>query len=312
MDEFVGTWISSSPRVCRNATMSTDADAVLALAVGDPEILLADVRELGETETLQYARSWLTLVADNETQLKRWWFDLCGSTHELCYFETDQCQALNLPAQACIDLSEARLIDALDARKLGPMIEERRPSDGGELTEFVRLMCDVRRTDDAMPLGLDLSQDFVISRFGPGSPAEVSSGQGGLQIGDRLLAVDGHDVDVQTAGKNKKKGKAVVKELLRDLDAYPKQVHTFTVERRVPVASGLDPAAFPRFASSRTGAGGATLRTNDCGARRPRSRVVTRDGGGIQSAAAAACNRRCTVASAQAFTGRRDASAALY
>ena len=41
-----------------------DADAVLALAVGDPEILLADVRELGETETLQYARSWLTLVAE--------------------------------------------------------------------------------------------------------------------------------------------------------------------------------------------------------------------------------------------------------
>ena len=64
MDEFVATWISSSPRVCRNATMSTDADAVLALAVGDPEILLADVRELGETETLQYARSWLTLVAE--------------------------------------------------------------------------------------------------------------------------------------------------------------------------------------------------------------------------------------------------------
>ena len=44
--------------------MSDDADAVLALAVGDPETLLADVRELGETETLQYARSWLTLVAE--------------------------------------------------------------------------------------------------------------------------------------------------------------------------------------------------------------------------------------------------------
>ena len=41
-----------------------DADAVLALAVGDPEILLADVRKLEETETLQYARGWLTLVAE--------------------------------------------------------------------------------------------------------------------------------------------------------------------------------------------------------------------------------------------------------
>ena len=44
--------------------MSTDADAVLALAVGDPETLLADVRKLEETETLQYARGWLTLVAE--------------------------------------------------------------------------------------------------------------------------------------------------------------------------------------------------------------------------------------------------------
>ena len=66
MDASSGVADRSRIRKCalRQGAMSTDADAVLALAVGDPEILLADVRELGETETLQYARSWLTLVAE--------------------------------------------------------------------------------------------------------------------------------------------------------------------------------------------------------------------------------------------------------
>ena len=191
------------------------------------------LRSLMLSNTVSIMSGWLTLIADNEAQLKRWWFDLCGSTHELCYFETDQCQALNLPAQGCIDLSDVRVIDPVGADAMRPIINARRPKgEGTELTEHVRLMCDVHRQDETLPIGLDLNEQFRITRFGPGSPAELSSSQGGLQVGDLILAVDGHEVDPGT--QRKKKTKAV-RELLRDLDTFPKQVHTFTVERSVPV-----------------------------------------------------------------------------
>ena len=198
------------------------------------------LRTLMLSNTVSIMSGWLTLLNNEETHLKRWWFDLCGSTYELCYFETDQCQALNLPAQGCIDLSEVRLIDSMDAEQIRPMIDKRQPADGSPLMETVRLMCDVVRTDETMPIGLMLDDHYVITRFGAGSPAEESSGEGGLQVGDRLLAVDGHEVDTAApaaAGKKggSKKNKAV-RELMRDLDMFPKQVHTFTVERSVPVA----------------------------------------------------------------------------
>ena len=43
---------------------------------------------------------------------------------------------------------------------------------------------------------------------------------------DRLLAVDGHEVEAPSRKNAKQKSKAV-RELLRDLDTYPKQVHTY-------------------------------------------------------------------------------------
>jgi len=190
------------------------------------------LRSLMLSNTVSVMSGWLTLIAEQEMQLKRWWFDLCGSTHELCYFETDQCQALNLPAQGCIDLADVRVIEPISTDALRPLIDERKKKDSGELIEHVRLMCDVHRQDDSLPIGLELSPDFQITRFGKGSPSELSSEQGGLQVGDLILAVDGHEVD---AGAQKKKKTKAVKELLRDLDTFPKQVHTFTVERSVPV-----------------------------------------------------------------------------
>ena len=189
------------------------------------------LRSLMLSNTISVMSGWLTLVTNTDQQLKRWWFDLCGSTYLLCYFETDQCQALNLPAQGCIDLAEVRVVESINSEAIAPIIAERRAAQGGELRERVRLMCDVQREDETMPIGIELSPDFEITRFGSGSPAEISSGEGGLQVGDQLLAVDGHEVET---GPKKKKNKAV-KELLRDLDTFPKQVHTFTVERSVPV-----------------------------------------------------------------------------
>ena len=192
------------------------------------------LRGLMLSNTVSVLSGWLTLLTNADLQLKRWWFDLCGSTGELCYYETDQCQALNLPAQGCIDLAEVRVIDQMMPEQLKPYIDERKPADGSQLYESVRLMCDVYRTDETLPIGIDLNSQFVITRFGPDSPADESSGQGGLQIGDRLLAVDGHEVEV--ARSKQKKSKAV-KELLLDLDEYPKEVHTFTIERSVPVVT---------------------------------------------------------------------------
>ena len=64
--------------------------------------------------------------------LKRWWFDH-GSTRELCYYETDQCQTMNLPAQGCLDMSDATIISILPKKDLVQHIEQRRPVDGSEL-----------------------------------------------------------------------------------------------------------------------------------------------------------------------------------
>ena len=51
--------------------------------------------------------------------------------------------------------------------------------------------------------------------------------------------MDGYEVSPEVSAKKASRGKKskAVRELLRDLDAYPKQVHTFTVERSVPVVT---------------------------------------------------------------------------
>ena len=181
--------------------------------------------------------------------LKRWWFDLSGSTHELCYFETDQCQSLNLPAQGAIDLSDVTSTELLNNDDLESLVNKRRiATASGDLREYVRLMCDVHRTNEAEPIGLELNAEYVIYQFREGSPAALASHSGGLQLGDKLLAIDGWEIDVAPGPKGPKGSKLAkqrekqVKDLLRDLDSFPKPTHTFTIERHVPVVSQQVPS----------------------------------------------------------------------
>ena len=202
------------------------------------------LRSLMLSNTVSVQSGWLTLLSDEDMLLKRWSFDLSGSTHELCYYETDQCQSLNLPAQGVVDLSEITSVELIDDDELSQMVQKRRmASTSGDLREYVRLMCDVHRSNESEPIGLELNSEYVIFQFAEGSPAALASHSGGLQLGDRLLAIDGWEIDVAPKPAGPKGAKASkardkqVKDLLRDLDAFPKPTHTFTIERHVPVVS---------------------------------------------------------------------------
>ena len=155
------------------------------------------LRTLMLSHSFSAMSGWLTLISTSSSDqlLKRWWFDLCGSTHELCYYETDQCQTMNLPAQGCLDMSDATVISIIPKGDLRRHIEQRRPIDGSELFEYVRLMCDVHRDDERTPLGLELDADYRIAGFSKGSPVDIASGLGGhLKLGDVVTAVDGYEV----------------------------------------------------------------------------------------------------------------------
>ena len=160
------------------------------------------LRTLMLSHSFSAMSGWLTLISPSSSDqlLKRWWFDLCGSTHELCYYETDQCQTMNLPAQGCLDMSDATIISIMPKKDLVRHIEQRRPVDGSELFEYVRLMCDVHRDDENTPLGLELDAEYRIVGFSKGSPVDIASGLGGhLKIGDVVTAVDGYEVTSKLA-----------------------------------------------------------------------------------------------------------------
>ena len=219
---------------------------------------------------------WLTLLTDDPAHLlKRWWFDLSGSTYELCFFETDQCQSLNLPPQGALQMGDVASCRVVDDARLDELVRERReasltnargsPGHVDSTHEYVRLMCDVERPRETEPIGLHLNSDYAITHFDEGSPSAIASADGGLQLGDRLLAIDGWEIEAldevpygrgsssssrssrasllffggtRAAAAKRREAKAkAVKDLLRDLDAFPKPIHTFTVERQVGAAA---------------------------------------------------------------------------